>query len=117
MVIRTRLPSFIVTLATFFVLQGVNLGVTKAITGTVRVAGLDDVPGYDERARRSSLATFWSPHNFRISVIWWIVITALATWVLTRTRVGNWIFARRRRRERGAQRRRAGRAREDRCCS
>ena len=47
MVIKTKLPSFIVTLATFFMLQGVNLGVTKAITGTVRVAGLGDVPGYD----------------------------------------------------------------------
>ena len=47
MVIKTKLPSFIVTLATFFVLQGVNLGVTKAITGTVRVAGLGDVPGYE----------------------------------------------------------------------
>ncbi len=50
MVIKTKLPSFIVTLATFFVLQGVNLGVTKAITGTVRVAGLGDVPGYDSAA-------------------------------------------------------------------
>jgi simple sugar transport system permease protein len=25
-------------------------------------------------------------------VIWWIVITVIATWVLARTRVGNWIF-------------------------
>ena len=35
MVMRTKLPSFIVTLATFFILQGVNLGVTKAITNQV----------------------------------------------------------------------------------
>ena len=54
MVIKTKLPSFIVTLATFFVLQGVNLGVTKAITGTVRVAGLGDVPGLRQRAANSS---------------------------------------------------------------
>jgi simple sugar transport system permease protein len=92
MVIRTGLPSFIVTLATFFVLQGANLGVTKAITGTVRVAGLGDVPGY-ESAKEIFASTLWSPHNFRISVIWWIVIAALATWVLARTRAGNWIFA------------------------
>ena len=39
MVMRTELPSFIVTLATFFVLQGVNLGVTKAITNQVTVCG------------------------------------------------------------------------------
>jgi simple sugar transport system permease protein len=92
MVIKTKLPSFIVTLATFFVLQGVNLGVTKAITGTVRVAGLGDVPGYESASKIFS-NTFWSPHNFRLSVIWWIVIAAVATWVLARTRVGNWIFA------------------------
>jgi simple sugar transport system permease protein len=91
MVIRTGLPSFIVTLATFFVLQGVNLGVTKAITGTVRVAGLTGASGF-ESAQNVFASDFWAPHNFRISVIWWIAITALATWVLSRTRVGNWIF-------------------------
>ena len=29
----------------------------------------------------------------RISVLWWIVFVLLATWILLRTRVGNWIFA------------------------
>src|SRR5215211_7464065 len=91
MVVKTKLPSFIVTLATFFVLQGVNLGVTKAITDTVRVAGLSEVPGY-ESAKNVFAGTFWSPHDFRIYVIWWLAITVIATWVLARTRVGNWIF-------------------------
>jgi simple sugar transport system permease protein len=92
MVMKTKLPSFIVTLATFFILQGVNLGFTKAITGTVRVAGLTDVAGFQSAATVFS-STFWEPHNFRISVLWWIGITILATWVLARTRFGNWIFA------------------------
>jgi len=92
MVMKTKLPSFIVTLATFFILQGLNLGVTKAITGTVRVAGLVDVPGYESAATLFS-STFWEPYKFRISVVWWIAITLLATWVLARTRFGNWIFA------------------------
>jgi simple sugar transport system permease protein len=91
MVIRTGLPSFIITLATFFVLRGVNLGGTKAITDTVRVGGLRDASGFDS-AQRIFASDFWAPHNFRISVIWWIAITALATWVLSRTRIGNWIF-------------------------
>jgi simple sugar transport system permease protein len=91
MVVRTGLPSFIVTLATFFILQGVNLGGTKAITDTVRVSGLRDAGGY-ESAQGVFASTFWAPHNYRISVIWWIAIAALATWVLSRTRVGNWIF-------------------------
>jgi simple sugar transport system permease protein len=92
MVMRTKLPSFIVTLATFFILQGINLGVTKAITGTVRVAGLNAVPGANS-AEVVFASTFWAPHNFRISVIWWIALTILATWVLARTRLGNWVFA------------------------
>src|SRR6266852_1590889 len=33
-VVRTRLPSFIVTLGTFFILQGVNAGGTLKLTGT-----------------------------------------------------------------------------------
>jgi simple sugar transport system permease protein len=89
-VVRTKLPSFIVTLATFFVLQGVNLGVTKEITGTVRVAGLSEAGGYN-----SAFDVFggsFSTYDFRITVVWWIAITLLATWVLARTRVGNWIF-------------------------
>ena len=91
MVTRTKLPSFIVTLATFFILQGVNLGVTKAITGTVLVTGLSYEPGYTS-ANRLLGGSFWSPHDYQVTVIWWVLITALATWVLARTRVGNWIF-------------------------
>jgi simple sugar transport system permease protein len=89
-VVRTKLPSFIVTLATFFILQGVNLGVTKEITGTVRVAGLSEASGFN-----SAFDVFggsFSTYDFRITVVWWIAITVLATWVLARTRMGNWIF-------------------------
>jgi simple sugar transport system permease protein len=91
MVMTTKLPSFIVTLATFFILQGVNLGVTKAITSEVSVSGIDKVAGYNS-AYKIFGGSFWSPHDFRVTVIWWIVITIIATWVLARTRVGNWIF-------------------------
>ena len=46
-VIKTGLPSFIVTLATFFVLRGANLAITKELTGTVRVAGIEQAAGFD----------------------------------------------------------------------
>jgi simple sugar transport system permease protein len=91
MVMTTKLPSFIVTLATFFVLQGANLGVTKAITNQVAVSNIDSAAGYDS-ANKIFGGSFWSPHDFRITVLWWLAITAIATWVLSRTRVGNWIF-------------------------
>ena len=35
MVMRTGIPSFLITLGSFFVLQGANLGVTKLVTGSV----------------------------------------------------------------------------------
>ncbi len=92
LVMLTGLPSFIVTLAMFFSLRGINLGVTKYLTDTVRVAGIDKVPGYDS-AQAIFGTTFWAPFNFRISVIWWVVITVVATTVLAKTRFGNWIYA------------------------
>ena len=89
-VLKTRLPSFIVTLATLFVLYGVNLAVTKEITGTVRVSGLSTVGGYE--SANDIFGSTFSTYDFRVSVLWWVAITIIATWVLARTRVGNWIF-------------------------
>lgn len=93
LVVRTALPSFIVTLGTFFVLKGVNLAVTKGITGTVRVSGIDQGDGYDS-ARAVFASTFnFAGADFQITLIWWIVITAFGTVLLTRSVFGNWIFA------------------------
>jgi simple sugar transport system permease protein len=93
LVIWTRLPSFIVTLATLLILQGLNLGVTKLVTGTVQVRGVASAPGYS--AARALFASqfelFGAP--FRVTALWWIAIAIVATWVLLRTRSGNWIFA------------------------
>ncbi|WP_272600645.1 ABC transporter permease [Solirubrobacter phytolaccae] len=90
MVMKTKLPSFIVTLATFFILQGLNLGVTKVITDQVTVGGIDLAAGYS--SANSIFGGSFGSHDFRITVLWWIAITILATWVLTRTRMGNWIY-------------------------
>ena len=43
---RTSLPSFIVTLGTFFVLRGANLGFTKMVTGRVIVEDIDEAAGF-----------------------------------------------------------------------
>ncbi len=93
LVVTTGLPSFIVTLATFFVLRGANLAITKALTGTVRVSDTDKAPNFDQAAAifASKIEIFGA--SFQITLFWWIAFTVLATWILTRTRFGNWIFA------------------------
>src|SRR5436189_3612751 len=49
-VVKTRLPSFIVTLATFFVLQGVNAAGTLKLTGTTAIQNIDSAAGYNSAA-------------------------------------------------------------------
>ncbi|MGH9167103.1 MAG: ABC transporter permease [Acidimicrobiia bacterium] len=90
LVLQTRLPSFIVTLGTLFMVLGANVGITRAVTNRVIVAGVDQVPGFELPFALLG-SRVWGP--FRITIIWWVLITALATWVLLRTRYGNWIFS------------------------
>ena len=90
-VVKTKLPSFIVTLATFFVLKGANMAYTKLVSGSVRVTGTDKAPGFD--TAEAIFASKVGETGFQISLVWWVVITIIATFVLTRTRFGNWIFA------------------------
>jgi len=93
LVVTTGLPSFIVTLATFFVLRGANLAVTKQFTGTVRVSGTDAAANFDQAAALLASKIEFGGASFQISILWWIFFTLLATWILTRTKFGNWIFA------------------------
>jgi simple sugar transport system permease protein len=93
LVVRTKLPSFIITLGTFLMLQGINLGVTKYFTNTVNVGGIDKAPGYGLASAIFARSIPIFGVQFRIWILWWLVITVLATWILLRTRVGNWIFA------------------------
>jgi simple sugar transport system permease protein len=81
----TKLPSFIVTLATNFILAGTSLGVSRLISGSSNVSFRD--AGWAE-------PLFSSKWNFfNISILWWLLATLLAAWVLRQTRLGNWILA------------------------
>ncbi len=93
LVVRTGLPSFIITLGTFLMLQGLNLGLTKLITDTVQVSGMAAVPYYDTVHGIFASSITINGQPFQIAILWWIVATVVATYVLTRTRFGNWIFA------------------------
>jgi simple sugar transport system permease protein len=89
-VVRTRLPSFIVTLATLFIVRGLTIASARGFTRRTQLGGLDDIQGY-ETAR----LLFGSDPvaGFRASILWWILIAILATWFLLRSPYGNWVFA------------------------
>ena len=113
-VIRSGLPSFIVTLAFLFILRGLSLVGLKAATGGstqlrgVRDATADDwlapffsgdaFPGlFRWLADQGITATFKSGApkvpGIPVEILWFVIIALLATFVLLRTPAGNWIFA------------------------
>lgn len=111
--VKTRLPSFIVTLASLFILRGLSIGITRAVTGRTQIPYiLDDAPdpltpvifaGHVLTDFFQWMATSgWigartdgTPFvaGIPMSIVWWVIVTAVAGWVLTETRFGNWIYA------------------------
>jgi len=113
-VLRTGLPSFIVTLAFLFIFRGLTLVGLKWATG-----GSTQMRGIREAVADSALAPLFSGQAFQglfawlaergmidtfasgmpkvtgipVDIIWFLGLAAVGTVVLTRTRVGNWIFA------------------------
>ena len=47
LLIRTRLHSFLVTLSTFLMLQGLNIAITKLVTGNVATEDISGMPGFE----------------------------------------------------------------------
>jgi simple sugar transport system permease protein len=93
MLVRTGLPSFLVTLGTFLMLQGANLAVTRLVTGNVATNDISTMAGFNS-AKAIFASTFSiDGTDVSVSILWWIALVVLGTWVLLRTRVGNWIFA------------------------
>lgn len=93
LVVQTQLPSFIITLATMFVLRGANVGVTRLVTDHVHVAGIDKAAGFEVARTVFNTEVTLFGAEFRTTILWWIAIMIVAHWILTRTRYGNWIFA------------------------
>jgi simple sugar transport system permease protein len=93
LVMRTGLPSFIVTLGAFLVLQGLNLGITRLVTGTVQVSGMRSADGYESAGMLFASTIDLAGTAFRVSIVWWLLAVLVATLLLVRTRFGNWIFA------------------------
>jgi simple sugar transport system permease protein len=92
MVVTTRLPSFIITLGALFIFRGLATAIPRTMTNRTQLGAFDTIPGFESInvVFGQKIALFGS--RFDISIIWWVALTALATWTLMRTRVGNWIF-------------------------
>ncbi|AYG79554.1 Xylose transport system permease protein XylH [Streptomyces hundungensis] len=93
MLTRTKLPSFIITLGTFLMLTGLNLGFTKLISGTVSTKSIADMEGFDSAKKLFASQLTLGSVNLKVTILWWFALIAVATWILLRTRFGNWIFA------------------------
>ncbi|MBI1880728.1 MAG: ABC transporter permease [Chloroflexi bacterium] len=92
MVVKTKLPSFIISLGSLFIVRGATIGFTRMITGRTQVGSLDDVAGYELLRTIFASDIRIAGANFSVSILWWFAIVALGTWILLRTRIGNWIF-------------------------
>ncbi len=113
-VLKTGLPSFIVTLAFLFILRGLTLvGLKWATGGSTQLRGLKDLIEGDFIAslfrgdaftglfawfaEQGWIETFANGKpkvtGVPVEILWFFAIAGLATWVLLRTRIGNWIFA------------------------
>ncbi len=72
LVVRTGIPSFLITLGTFFVLQGANLGVTKLVTGRWPRKNVSDIEGFDAPMLFASSFDIGGV-TVKITVIWWLL--------------------------------------------
>lgn len=93
LVMKTGIPSFLITLGSFFVLQGANLGITKTLTGAVISPNINKMDGYASLKAIFATEFQLGGVTVNITVLWWLFFVALSSWILLKTRVGNWIYA------------------------
>lgn len=89
-IVKTGLPSFLVTLAGLFVLLGLAEGGGILLTGSTMIGHLR------EATKADPLVPLFSGYLWQtipVSVVWWLAATAISAWVLHQTQFGNWIHA------------------------
>jgi simple sugar transport system permease protein len=113
-VCKTRLPSFIVTLAFLFILRGLTLALSIMFANRTIVSGVGDLAAADWLASslfQGNVGTgwfTWMAHQGWIAtldsgaplvtgipkvIVWWLALAAGGAFMLSRTRFGNWMFA------------------------
>lgn len=92
MVMRTKLPSFIITLATLFIFRGATIGVTRLLTGRTQIGGLAKTTGYASAKAIFSSDLVIGNAKFAVSIFWWLLLVVIGAYLLRQTQFGNWIF-------------------------
>jgi len=112
-VVRTGLPSFIVSLAFLFILRGLTIALSILFTNKTIVSGVDRVSENDWLAPifggefGTSIFTWLASVGLMdtlsdgsplvtgipMIIVWCVVLAVISSWVLFRTSFGNWIFA------------------------
>jgi simple sugar transport system permease protein len=87
LVVKTGLPSFIVTLGMLFALRGATIGLSRVLTGRTQ---LSLWPPFTNGFLHDVFAG--KIGAFSVSILWWFALAAVATYVLTRTVFGNWVY-------------------------
>ena len=114
LVIKTRLPSFIVTLAFLFILRGLTLALSIYFANRTIVSGIGDLAAQDPLTSTlfvghvgtgvarwlADMGVLGKLDNgapliagIPKVILWWFALAVICHYILTRTRVGNWIFA------------------------
>jgi simple sugar transport system permease protein len=97
-VVKSKLPSFIVTLATYFVVRGLSIGGVLLVNHGSTAVGLS---GTEHSGLASAKAVFGSSfggnsglaNGYSTEILWFVAVTVVAVLVLARSKYGNWIFA------------------------
>lgn len=84
-VVKTNLPSFIVTLSTNFIVIGATMGFSRLL------ANVTSSSIVTTDSAKFVFAARWGQAN--ISILWWAIAALIGYWVLSRTVFGNWIYA------------------------
>ncbi len=92
LVVWTRLPSFIVTLGSLFILRGLAIAITRQRTNRTQLGNLDEVSGFGFFDGLFGKEFTIGGAGFDVAILWWIGFVAVASWILLRTKWGNWIF-------------------------
>ncbi len=86
LIIRTDLPSFVVTLATLFAVAGLTLGLSVIVAGSTSVALQSD-------PLTKMIFGDFIDGKFEVVLLWWVAAMLLVGFILSRTKYGNWILA------------------------